>query len=216
MKRIGILASISIVSLVFGSCACGLAQDQQDKDKRQDRQQDKQQGQSTHQDRDSQPQHPQDQARPQPATRLAPRDNARPAAQMKQVQRTDQQQQDQQSAQKHAWPERRANHFQYERQSWQQRGGYQGIRVADDYFRDHYGSSHAFRIYGLPFLYQAGNPSFQYDGYWFTLMDPYPENWQMSWYQDDDVYIDYRGDGYYLFNRTYPGHMGIALNITNE
>ncbi len=45
-------------------------------------------------------------------------------------------------------------------------------------------------------------------------MDPYPEYWGQNWYQTDDVYISYYGDGYYLFNRRYPNRPGVAISIS--
>jgi hypothetical protein len=50
----------------------------------------------------------------------------------------------------------------------------------------------------------SGYPRFQYGGYWFGILDPLPEYWSDDWYENDDVYIDYSGDGYYLYNRRYP------------
>jgi hypothetical protein len=136
--------------------------------------------------------------------------------QQKQMERSQDQEHQQQDVQRRAWQERRANHFEFEHRSWQQRGGYQGYRIPDDYFHVHYGNGHTFRIYSLPFVYEGGNPRFQYEGYWFTMMDPYPEDWGGAWYQTDDVYVDYQNDGYYLFNRSYPNRPGIAINITPE
>jgi hypothetical protein len=54
-------------------------------------------------------------------------------------------------------------------------------------------------------IYVGGQRRFQYGGYWFGLIDPWPEYWSSDWYDSDDVYVDYYGDGYYLFNRRYPG-----------
>jgi hypothetical protein len=51
----------------------------------------------------------------------------------------------------------------------------------------------------------GGRPRFQYGGYWFSFVDPWPEYWSNDWYDNDDVYIDYSGDGYYLYNRRHPG-----------
>ena len=130
------------------------------------------------------------------------------------MERSQDQEHDQQRMQERAWQERRANHWEYEHRNWQQRGGYTGYRVPDDYFRDHYGDGHAFKIYGLPFLYEGGNPRFQYGGYWFTMMDPFPESWGGRWYETDDVYLAYQGDGYYLFNRSHPGPLGIAVSVS--
>jgi hypothetical protein len=54
--------------------------------------------------------------------------------------------------------------------------------------------------------------AFQYDGYWVTFLDPWPETWDPTWYETDDVYLDYTGDGYYLFDRMHPG-IGIAVTV---
>ena len=143
-----------------------------------------------------------------------PGDNGRSLGQQKQMERSADQTHDQQRKQESAWQERRANHWEYEHRNWQQRGGYNGDRVPDDYFRDHYGNQHAFRIYSLPFVYEGGNPRFQYGGYWFTMLDPCPENWGGRWYETDDVYVAYQGDGYYLFNRNHPGPIGIAVSVS--
>jgi hypothetical protein len=54
-------------------------------------------------------------------------------------------------------------------------------------------------------VYVGGHRRFQYGGYWFGLVDPWPEYWSSDWYDSDDVYVDYYGDGYYLYDRRYPG-----------
>jgi hypothetical protein len=58
-----------------------------------------------------------------------------------------------------------------------------------------------------------GVPRFLYKGYWFGLVDPWPEYWENDWYQTDDVYIAYSGGGYYLINRRYP-FVEIAISIS--
>jgi hypothetical protein len=55
-----------------------------------------------------------------------------------------------------------------------------------------------------------GYPRFQYGGFSFLMVDPWPESWPEDWYSRDDVYIDYN-NGYYLYNRRDPG---VALAIT--
>lgn len=134
--------------------------------------------------------------------------------QPKQMARTPQQQEDQQTLQRRAWQERRANRFQYEHKDWQARGGYKGVKIADDYFQAHYGKAHVFRIYDQPFVYENGDPKFQLEGYWFTMLDPYPENWSGYWYETDDLYVDFRDGGYALFNRGFPDQAGIALDVS--
>ncbi len=54
-----------------------------------------------------------------------------------------------------------------------------------------------FRLYARPAMYM-GYPRFTYGGYTFLILDPWPEYWPNDWYDRDEVYIDYEGDGYYL------------------
>jgi hypothetical protein len=132
----------------------------------------------------------------------------------RQMQLTAVQQHQQQGDQQRIWQQRRATRWDTQHRSWQQRGGYKGYRFPDNYFRTYYGQSNWFRIYTLPFMFTGGYPRFQYGGYWFNILDPYPEYWGATWYQTDDMYVDYSQDGYYLFNRRYPGRPGIAVSIT--
>ena len=128
--------------------------------------------------------------------------------------RVQRQQQDDKSAQQRspaqthqqqvAWQGDRAHNWQSQHRTWEQRGGYTGYRVPDDRFRSYYGQDHGFRIYALPVRYVGGHRRFQYGGYWFGLIDPWPEYWSNDWYDSDDVYVDYYDDGYYLYNRRYP------------
>jgi hypothetical protein len=75
----------------------------------------------------------------------------------------------------------------------------------------YFGSQHFFRIHSRPVIYM-GYPRFDYGGYSFLLLDPWPEYWSDNWYDNDDMYIDNTGDGYYLYNRRYPQDR-IALNV---
>ena len=103
-----------------------------------------------------------------------------------------------------AWRGDRAHNWQSEHRNWQQRGGYHGYHVPDARFRIYYGQEHGFRIYSLPVMYVGGHRRFHYGGYWFGLVDPWPEYWSNDWYDNDDVYVDYYDGGYYLYNRSYP------------
>ena len=47
-------------------------------------------------------------------------------------------------------------------------------------------------------------PLIQHRDFSFSLVDPWPEYWSGNWYDNDDVYIDYSGGGYYLNNRRHP------------
>jgi hypothetical protein len=107
----------------------------------------------------------------------------------------------------------RAGAWNHEHQSWGQRGGYNGYRIPDARFHRYFGRDHFFRIYGLPLVFVGGQPRFQYDGYWVTIVDPWPESWGPNWYETDDVYLDYTDDGYYLYDRLYPDYP-IAVTVS--
>ncbi len=72
-------------------------------------------------------------------------------------------------------------------------------RIPDARFRSNFGRGHEFRI-GSPRLVD-GYSRFQYGGYWFGFVQP----WPVGWYYTDDVYVDYINGQYYLCNPSYPG-----------
>ena len=108
----------------------------------------------------------------------------------------------------------KAGSWNTDHRTWQQRGGYNGYRIPDARFSLYFGREHHFRISNLPILFVGGFPRFQYDGYWITFVDPWPDNWPPDWYETDDIYLDYTDDGYYLYDANYPG-IGIAVTVSN-
>ena len=94
--------------------------------------------------------------------------------------------------------------------NWAQRGGYGGSYIPQASFNLYFGSQHWFRMHGLPTIYM-GYPRFEYGGYSFLLVDPYPESWAENWFDTDDLYIAY-DNGYYLYDRSYPG-IGLAITV---
>ena len=72
-------------------------------------------------------------------------------------------------------------------------------RIPDERFHSNFGREHEFRI-GNPVLV-GGYSRFQYGGYWFGFVEP----WPVGWYYTDDVYIDYVDGGYYMYDPYYPG-----------
>lgn len=72
-------------------------------------------------------------------------------------------------------------------------------RIPDDRFRSNFGRSHEFHM-GNPVLV-GGYSRFQYAGFWFGFVQP----WPVGWYYTDDVYIDYVDGGYYMYDPYYPG-----------
>jgi hypothetical protein len=177
-------------------------QQQQDQHKQQQRaQQQQQQDQHKHQQH-AQKQQQQEQNNRQQYAQQQQRGNEH-------SQRTQEQQRVQQSA----WQEHRSQRWDSDHRNWQQRGGYNGYRIPDNRYRGYFGRDHGFRIYGLPFMVVGGYPRFQYEGYWISLVDPWPEYWGNNWYDNDDVYVTYADNGYYLYNRRYP-NVGIAIRIS--
>ena len=163
------------------------------------------------QTRRQQPARAQQPARQRQTAKAAPQRQA-PKSQNQRAavpQRTRQTQQFRQTA----WQQHRAANWQADHRTWQQRGGYHGYRIPDARFQGYFGPSHGFRIQGLPFLVVGGYPRFQYQGYWLSVVDPYPENWGANWYDSDEVYVVYTDNGYYLYNRSYPG-IGLAISIS--
>ncbi len=75
-----------------------------------------------------------------------------------------------------------------------------GRRIPDDRFRSSFGREHSFHVQrggggG------GGDQRFQYGGYWFEYTDAWPDDWGY----DDNFYIDYVDDDYYLYDRRHPG-----------
>ena len=181
------------------------AQQQQHAQQQQQQNQNKQQAQQHSQQQQVQQQ---SQNRQQAAQQQA----IRPA----QLRPTQQQQHVYQQQQQTTWQQHRAQNWQSEHRSWQQRGGYNGYRIPDNYYGSYYGEGHSFLVYNQPFMVVGGYPRFQYGGYWFSMIDPYPEYWGGNWYQTDDVYVAYSGDGYYMYNRRYANRPGVAISISLE
>ncbi|HJV48324.1 MAG TPA: hypothetical protein VJ549_03520 [Geothrix sp.] len=111
-----------------------------------------------------------------------------------------------------SWQEHRAHRWENEHRTWTQRGGYGGYRIPEAQFARTFGDRHAFRIGSRPLIY-GGYPRFRCGGYWFLIVDPWPEFWVDDWYLWDDVYIDYDFDGYYLLDRHHPG-VRLALMVS--
>jgi len=220
MKAIG-TTSTAILSLLLGIGAPAYAQQGQQGEKQdhpeQQQQQTKHEQSKPEQQHTQQPQHAQQQQdqnkQQQHAQQQQDQNRQQQHAQRQLGNEQTQHTQEQQRVQQSAWQQHRAQSWQSDHRNWQQRGGYHGYHIPDDRFRGYFGPEHGFRIYGLPFLVVGGYPRFQYGGYWFSPVDPWPEYWANNWYDTDDVYVTYADNGYYLFNRRYPS-VGIAMSIS--
>ncbi len=236
------IANIATLALVLGfvALAC-VAQDRPSNDKSQPRQDNKQQQarpeqqhgqQHTQQSRPSNDQRPSAQQGQRGNQSPNRTETARPAAQQQNRPATRPQAntsenrggtrpqpnqargvQKGRGVQQAGWQQHSAANWQSDHRTWQQRGGYHGYRIPDARYRGYFGSGHAFLIRGLPFMVVGGFPRFQYNGYWLSVVDPWPQQWGNDWYDNDQVYVDYSDGGYYLYNRSYPG-VGIAVSIS--
>jgi hypothetical protein len=158
----------------------------------------------------------------QPQPKQAPQKQVQPLARQPQAQPQRTQQQAQTWQQQKGWARNggwqphasfqqdRSANWSSDHRTWAQRGGYGGFYIPTATFGLYFGNAHYFRLHALPSMY-LGYPRFEYGGFTFMLVDPYPANWPENWYDADDLYIDYN-DGYYLYNRNYPG-IGLALSI---
>jgi hypothetical protein len=114
--------------------------------------------------------------------------------------------------QREVWEHQRAHDWNAEHRTWQQRGGYHGVRIPAMRFRAYFGPHRWFRLYGAPMELVGPYPRFKYAGYWFRLMDPWPEAWAPLWFENDAVCIVYQGDGYYLIDQHHPDVL-IAVEV---
>jgi hypothetical protein len=95
---------------------------------------------------------------------------------------------------------------QDERTQVDQRESKQGGHIPDDRFRANFGRAHTFSI-GRPVIV-GGAPRFQYGGYWFAIVQPWPVGWAYT----DVVYVDYIDGGYFLLSPVHPG-IQISINV---
>jgi hypothetical protein len=84
--------------------------------------------------------------------------------------------------------------------------GRQGGHIPDDRFRANFGRQHTFTI-RHPVIVE-GTPRFQYGGYWFVIVQPWPVGWAYT----DVVYVDYIDGVYYLLSPVHPG-VQISINV---
>jgi hypothetical protein len=77
--------------------------------------------------------------------------------------------------------------------------GRTSTRIPTAQYNSNFGSGHRFRM-GNPEMV-GGYSRFQYGGFWFGFVQP----WPADWYYTDDVYIVFVDGGYYMYDPYYPG-----------
>lgn len=163
----------------------------------------------------AQEQHGQDEQKAKPEEKKAqPEKSARqeqkPAAQQDKNNRQEEknaQQQDKNARQEQKSAQQQQQHTQQARpeQQAQRASGNRGGRIPDDRFKANFGEQHRFRVSHADY----DNHRFQYGGYWFGFVDPWPSNWLYT----QDVFVVEINGVYYLCNPMYPG-INIALSFT--
>jgi len=130
---------------------------------------------------------------------------AKPAQQSKQAQHQQQAKPAQQSKQgQHQQRAKPAQQQQQQQANRAQPTGSHG-RIPDDRFRASFGREHRFHVNRSDF--EGGSRRFQYGGFWFNVLDP----WPVGWLYTDDVYVDYINGGYFLCD---PVHPGVYISIS--
>ncbi len=107
--------------------------------------------------------------------------------------------------QDNAKPPKQAEHADQPAEHAQRADNKRG-HIPDDKFRSHFGRQHTLVINRTTIV--EGQPRFQYSGYWFALVDPWPVGWAYS----DQCYIDYVDGEYFLFDLLHPG-VRIAIDV---
>jgi hypothetical protein len=131
-----------------------------------------------------QPQHAQQQAKPAQQPQHA-QQQAKPAQQPQHAQQQGKPAQQPQRAQQQAKPAQSAGHGS----------------IPEDRFRASFGRGHTFHV-------SRGSGRFQYGGFSFAMVDP----WPVAWLYTDSVYVDYMNGGYFLCDLAHPG-VYISINV---
>ena len=186
MKRIGMI-STAVLSLALGVATPAYAQQEQHD------QQDEQKAKSGQEEKKAQPEKS---AKPEQKPQAEQKKNAKPEAKNAQ-----QQEKNNKSAEK---PAKQQQHVQQAQpaQQEQRAGNNGGGRIPDDRFKANFGEQHRFRVSQADY---TRDHRFQYGGYWFGIVNPWPSNWLYT----QDVYVVEINGMYYLCNPMYPG-----VNIT--
>ena len=157
----------------------------------------------------AQPQHAQQQAKPAPQQAKP----AQPQHAQQQAKPAEQQHAQQQAkpAPQQAKPAAQPQHAQQQAKPAQQQARPAQAaaghgRIPDDRYRASFGSGHTFHVNRADF---AGGPGrFQYGGYWFSAVNP----WPLGWLYTDNVYVDYMDGGYFLCDPIHPG-VFLSINV---
>jgi hypothetical protein len=156
--------------------------------------------------RPAQQQHVQQQAKPEQHAQQHAQQQDRAVQQQhtQQVSRSQQQQTHSVDRGQQTNDGRNASHVQQLQRDNGNRGNYTHGRISDDHYASNFGSEHRFHVNRREY----DDRRFYYGGYSFGFVDP----WPVEWGYDDDVYVVYADDGYYMYDRVHPG-VRISINM---
>jgi flagellar motor protein MotB len=101
--------------------------------------------------------------------------------------------------------EKSAPQPQQKAQPAQHAAGNGGGRIPEDRYKASFGQQHTFRVSQTDYR----NHRFEYGGYAFGFVDPWPSNWLYT----QNVYVVEINGMYYLCNASFPG-VNLALSFT--
>jgi outer membrane biosynthesis protein TonB len=203
MKLVGLI-STAVLSLTLGVAAPAYAQEQHD-------QQDEQKAQPAPEEKKAQPEKsakPEEKPAAQQDKNTKPEeknakqedDNAKPA------EKNAKQDNNIKPAEQNAKQEdNNARPAEKNGQEQQRTAGNRGGQIPADKFKANFGQQHTFRVTQADY----SNHRFQYGGYSFGFVDPWPSNWLYT----QNVYVVDINGVYYLCNPMYPG-VNLALSFS--
>ena len=187
MKLIGVL-STAVLSLTLGVAAPAFAQEQQQEEK-------------------AKPAKQEEKAKPaeQEKQKAQPAAKQEEKGAQQQEKNTRQEEKNTQQQEKNAKQEEKNAQQSRPQQQEKRAGNNGGNRIPDDRFKANFGREHSFRVSQGDYR----NHRFQYGGYSFGFVDPWPSNWLYT----QDVYVIEIDGVYYLCNSSYPG-VNLVLSFT--
>ena len=102
--------------------------------------------------------------------------------------------------------EKTARQHEQQGQGKQERASGSNGLIPEDRYKANFGQQHRFHVSQADY---SRDRRFQYGGYWFGFVDPWPSNWVYT----QDVYVVEINGVYYLCNPMYPG-VNILLSVT--
>jgi flagellar biosynthesis GTPase FlhF len=206
MNLVGFV-STAVLSLTLVAAAPMYAQQEEDKTPAQEQKNGQQEDKNTQQEKknsqqqDKNTQQEQKSAQQQDKNTQQEQKSAQQQDQNAQQEKRNAQQQDKNNQQ-----EQKNTQQQQRTQQAQRASGNGSGRIPDDKFKANFGREHSFHVSQSDY---SNGRRFQYGGYSFGFVDPWPSNWLYT----QDVYVIEINGVYYLCNASFPG-VNLVLSFT--